>query len=353
MTHIKYIHIKEVIRPLKVLFSTSLGKKNLIKSIIVRVGLDNDIEGIGECPTSFVSRFEDLNSIKNVLKKILPQLLNTPIDLYKEKIDSFRNKYRDFPMTISGLEVALFRAYLKAYDMDEYAYWGANLNRIETDITIPFITEKEPLDRWLRYSIKKGFRIFKVKVSGKIEEDMKLLSYIQSFLSGSLSDFKIRLDGNQGFTALNLIKFLEKIEQKGYKIQLVEQPLLKDDYKGMEIIKKNTTTPIILDETVFNGDDMIRIASEGICDGVNIKIAKSGISESLRIIEIAKKHSLKLMVGCMTETMVGLSAGIYMASGSGAFDFIDLDSVYYIHHRNIYGDIQLKSPFFNISTDKI
>ncbi|MCX8109658.1 MAG: hypothetical protein N3D15_00195 [Syntrophorhabdaceae bacterium] len=352
MTLIKDISIKEVIRPLMVLFSTSLGKKNLLKSIIVKVRLNNGLEGTGECPTSFVSRFEDLESIKGFLKKILPGLINTPIDIYNEKIGLLRKDYRDFPMTISGLEVALFRAYLKTLNKNEHQFWGSKTNEIETDITIPFITEKEPLDRWLRYSVKKGFKIFKIKVSGHIEEDIKLLSYIYGFLSNSLGAFHIRLDGNQGFTAHSLMRFLEKIERKGFDIQLFEQPLLKNDYKGMEAVKKNSRIPIILDETVFNGDDMTRVTSYGLCDGVNIKVAKSGVSESLNITNTARKHGLKLMVGCMTETMVGLSTGIYMASGNGVFDFVDLDSVFYLHHKNIYDDILLKPPFFVISTDK-
>lgn len=348
MNLIKKIDIKEVVRPLRVIFSTSLGRKNILKSIIIKVRLDNGKEGTGECPTSFVSRLESLDSIKKILNSILPGLVNMSIDNYSEKIETLRDKFRQYPMTISGLELALFRAYLENRGIGEHEYWGARLHEIETDITIPFITEKEPLDRWLRYAIKKRFKVFKIKVSGGVEADIPFLHYIHSILSDSLKVFTIRLDGNQGFTGKGLLKFSDHIEKKGIKIELFEQPLLKDDYKGMKAVRKKTRFPIIIDETVFNSKDLIFAISEDICDGINIKIAKSGVLESLRMIEIARKNNLRLMAGCMTETMVGLSAGIHMTAGSGVFDFIDLDSIYYMHHRNIYDGIQMNPPFFTI-----
>jgi len=244
--------------------------------------------------------------------------------------------------------VALFRAYLTAYGMDEYTYWGANLSCIETDITIPFLLDLKPLKTWLNYAIEKGFKIFKIKVSGKIEEDSCLLSIAHEILKDSLDEFIIRLDGNQGFTEKTYLKFQDIIEKKGFKIQCFEQPLEKDDFSGMKNVKKHSHIPIILDETVFNTHDLYRVISENICDGVNIKVAKSGVIESKKMIDIAKKHNLKLMIGCMTETMIGLSAGIYLACGTGNFDFIDLDSIFYLTHRNHYGNITITPPAFLI-----
>ena len=82
--------------------------------------------------------------------------------------------------------------------------------------------------------------------------------------------------------------------------------------------------------------------------GVNLKIAKSGIAESAKIIDLAGRAGMKLMIGCMTETMTGLSAAIYMAAGQGVFEFIDLDSIHFLHHRNRYNDISVKGPVYRI-----
>ena len=91
-----------------------------------------------------------------------------------------------------------------------------------------------------------------------------------------------------------------------------------------------------------------RVIEAGTCDCVNVKIAKSGISESMEIVRVGRNHGLKLMIGCMTETMVGLSAAIYCAGGSAVFDYIDVDSVHLLHHRNQYRNIIIEGPRFVI-----
>ena len=96
---------------------------------------------------------------------------------------------------------------------------------------------------------------------------------------------------------------------------------------------------MILDETVFDADACRRVIDEDLGDGVNIKIAKSGIAGSAAICKLARDAGLKLMIGCMTETMVGLSAGIYFAAGSGAFDYVDLDGVHFLFARRRFGPI--------------
>ncbi len=93
---------------------------------------------------------------------------------------------------------------------------------------------------------------------------------------------------------------------------------------------------------------MQRVIDENLGDGINIKIAKTGIKETLKILGMAKKSKLKLMIGCMTETMVGLSAGIYLTLGYGGFEFIDLDSIYFLHHKRQYGNITINGPEFII-----
>lgn len=124
-------------------------------------------------------------------------------------------------------------------------------------------------------------------------------------------------------------------------MELFEQPLKRSDYKGLKVLFKNSPVPIIADETVFSADDCKRVIEEKLAHGVNIKIAKSGISESRKILHLAKQAGLKLMIGCMTETMIGLSAGICLAAQTAAFDYIDLDSIHFLYHRKRYGSIQI------------
>ncbi len=344
MSRIVRIDIREVKRPLSVAFSTALGSKDFIKSVIVSVSLDNGFRGTGECPTSFSLKQETIPNIKKILGRSSNLLLNTTIDEYGFIIKELRGLYPFNPMTVSGLETALFRACLACAGETEFSHWGGAVKCIDTDITIPVIRDVRVLDRWTERFVAKGFSMFKLKTSGNVEADRIFLSHIYEKLKDEKGDFSVRLDGNQGYTEETFFQLLDFILKRGYNVELFEQPLHKTDYAGHREIKKHSPVPIILDETVFTVEDLMRCVEEDCCHGVNIKIAKSGIEESMRVFSTAKAQGMKLMIGCMTETMVGLSAGIYFALGTGGFDYIDLDSVHFLHHRKQYKDISIDGP---------
>jgi L-alanine-DL-glutamate epimerase-like enolase superfamily enzyme len=116
----------------------------------------------------------------------------------------------------------------------------------------------------------------------------------------------------------------------------------------MKHVFKNAPVPIIVDETVFSEQDCIKVIENQLAHGVNIKIAKSGIEESGKILKCAKKAGLKCMIGCMTETMIGLSASIFMAAGTNSFDYIDLDSIYFLYHKSLLGNISISDNTYDI-----
>ena len=251
-------------------------------------------------------------------------------------------------MALSGLETALFRSDLMTTGFSEHSYWGGKSKGIETDITIPFIPGNPSLPRWIDYAVRKGFRTYKIKVSGDIAQDRQFVLSLCSALSERVPGFRVRLDGNQGYTSSSFLRMVEFLEKTGYKIELFEQPLPGNDYRGLAEIKRSSSIPVILDEAVTTGDQMKRAVDMDLCHGVSIKIAKSGIQESMSIMSIARESGLKLMIGCMTETMVGLSAGVYLAAGSQAFDYVDLDGIYFLHHRNKYGALEIDGPRFTV-----
>ena len=286
--------------------------------------------------------------MKHVLQQVRTDLVNLPVDAYEEQVRRFRECFPYARMTISGLEVALFRAFLKSTERSEHAFFGARLRELETDITIPFVPDEAALAQWIDYAARKGFRTFKAKVSGNLVEDKRFLTLVCGLIGKFRRSYRLRLDGNQGFTVVSFFDLMDFIHKKGYPVELFEQPLQKGDLAGLRTVTKAALLPIILDESVESLPDMSRVVEAGACDGINVKIAKSGVRESLDIVRAARKHGLKLMIGCMTETMVGLSMAIYCAAGGVAFDYIDVDSVYLLHHRNRYQNITIEGPRFVI-----
>jgi L-alanine-DL-glutamate epimerase-like enolase superfamily enzyme len=317
-----------------------------MRSVIVRVALEDGSSGLGECPTSFVLKNETVPAIKGVLRGLAGRLKGLPVKEALQEIPRLRRKYVSFPMTLSGLEVALFRASLAGTGVTEHRHWGGRLETIETDITIPFLPDREMLRRWIRHVSRDRFRTYKVKVSGDPERDIRFLSTVHDELLQCRRDYTLRLDGNQGYTTASFLRMTDLLAGAGLPVELFEQPLPKDDLKGLWEVKKRSPIPIVLDETVFTTDDLRQAVEMDLCHGVNVKVAKSGLQESSAIMELARQAGLSLMIGCMTETMAGLSAAIYLALGTAAFDFIDLDGIHFLHHRNRYGHIRIEGPRF-------
>ncbi len=348
MSRIEKIQFAATVRPMKTTFATSLGVKTCATSVIVKVILDDGNAGVGEVPTSFVLPHETVEAIKRILSQVRRRLVGCPIAEYASLIRDCHCEWPQFHMTIAGLEVALFRAWLAANGKNEFCHWGVKIKKFETDITIPFVPQIEMLDKWLGRAIQTDFRVYKVKVSGDVEADIKFVRTIYQRLNDMLEKFVIRLDGNQGYTALSCLAMLDKCKKEKIDIELFEQPLKRDDYAGFKKLYLNSPVPIIADETVFSPEDCRKVIEEKLAHGVNIKIAKSGIADSQEILRLAKKAKLKLMIGCMTETMVGLSAAIYFAAGTDAFDYIDLDAVHFLHHKNTYDGVTIAGRYYYI-----
>lgn len=341
------INFKEITRPLKTTFSTALGSKDHMRSIIVKAVLRDGSTGLGECATSFALPHESADTIKNILNDERKRLTGRNTTDIQFIIAGLRKKYPHLPMTVSGIEIALFRAWLQSTGKQERDWFGGAMRQITTDITIPFTTDGAAIDKWMAYAVKKGFNAFKIKVSGNIANDIRLISHISAMLARQQGRPVLRLDGNQGFAPGTFLSLVEYIEKKGLPVEIFEQPLKKDDHHGLKEITERSSIPVILDETVLTRRDMELVIENGLGHGVNIKTAKSGIGESLAIMALARKHGLKLMIGCMTETMTGLSAGINLAMGSGFFDYVDLDSVYFLNHGKTYGKLEISGPTFN------
>ena len=200
MSRVRQIRYRKITRPTRTVFATSLGSKSAITSVLVEVALDDGVSGIGEVPTSFSFPLETLQAITRVLTEARSAMRGMPIEDYPSALAKLRKNHREFYMTLSGLEVALFRAALAFDGHSEFTHWGGRLRRLETDITIPFTPGGAGLGSWLDRAAGKGFRTFKVKVSGDVEADLAFLRWVSAQLERRVGEFTIRLDGNQGYT---------------------------------------------------------------------------------------------------------------------------------------------------------
>jgi L-alanine-DL-glutamate epimerase-like enolase superfamily enzyme len=102
------IRTRIVSRPLRLTFSTALGHKNTMTSVMVDVYCRDGSRGTGECATSFVLPNETAGKIQEILQRAKPEIIGRSAGEFPALIAGMRQRYNQFPMTVSGLETALF-----------------------------------------------------------------------------------------------------------------------------------------------------------------------------------------------------------------------------------------------------
>lgn len=134
-------------------------------------------------------------------------------------------------------------------------------------------------------------------------------------------DAKLRVDANAGWTVEQALHHLAWLER--YDIELIEQPLPKEEIEAMGQVQRRTSIPVVADESVQTMEDIERLGKAQVA-GINLKLMKvGGLTPALRILDRARALKMKVMLGCMIETSIGTTA---MAHLSGAADWVDLDA---------------------------
>ncbi len=158
------------------------------------------------------------------------------------------------------------------------------------------------------------YPILKVKLGGA--HDLATVQTIREHAPTS----RIRVDANAGWTVDQALDLIPRFAELG--VELIEQPLPVGDLEGLARIKRaQIGIPIVADESVRSASDIVALAP--IIDGVNIKLMKTGgIAGALEAIHVARSCGLQVMLGCMIETSLGVTAAAHLAPLA---DWVDLD----------------------------
>jgi L-alanine-DL-glutamate epimerase-like enolase superfamily enzyme len=148
------------------------------------------------------------------------------------------------------------------------------------------------------------YPILKVKVG--IPNDQEIITTIRA-----LTDKPIRVDANEGWTSKEVAR--DKILWlEGQGVEFIEQPMPAAQLDDIAWLRQQVHIPIIADESVKGLDDIPRL--RGAFDGINIKLMKSrGLREALRMVHTAHAMGMSVMLGCMIESSVGISAAAQLA----------------------------------------
>jgi L-alanine-DL-glutamate epimerase-like enolase superfamily enzyme len=150
------------------------------------------------------------------------------------------------------------------------------------------------------------------------------------------SDARLRVDANAAWNPEQALELITRLSK--YDLELIEQPLPPGDGQSFrwlheQLTMRGITTPIYADESVKTSKDVAAYA--GAIDGVVVKLMKTGgLREALRTIHTARAHGMKIMLSCMIESSVGVTAAAHLAP---LCDHLDLDGPLLIGNDSFVG----------------
>jgi L-alanine-DL-glutamate epimerase-like enolase superfamily enzyme len=224
--------------------------------------------------------------------------------------------------------MALFDLLGKAAGLPLWKLLGGYRDRIRTSITIGILPEAATLER-ARHWTAQGFRCLKLKGGRDPDEDVVRVLAVRAALG---PDVELRFDANQGYTLEQCVRFVEGV--RGAKLEIIEQPTPKGEPDLLGRVTAAVHLPIMADESLMTLRDAFRLARRNLADMVNVKLMKvGGIAEALQIDSVARSAGLEVMVGCMDESALAISAGLHFALARPNVHYADLDG-----HIGLIGD---------------
>lgn len=211
---------------------------------------------------------------------------------------------------LCALDNALWDLWSQRQGKPLYTCWGlSTLDSILSDVTIGLGSIEEMVGKLNDYP---DWPIYKIKLG--TSNDIAIMRAIRA-----KTDAVLRVDANCAWSVESGVVQAEALAD--LDVELIEQPLKVDDWAGMRSLHTSSPLPLIADESCIRVEDVERCAE--FFDGINIKLMKcGGLTPALRMITLARELNLFVMVGCMTESSVGMSA---IAQLLPLLDAVDMD----------------------------
>jgi len=321
ITDIKFA-ILEV--PLVTPFKTALRTVAEIKDVVIMVETDTGHTGYGEAPATAAITGDTRGSIIEAIRMVMkPLLIGKDISDLNEITEIIQSCMVKNYNAKAAMEIAVYDLFAQLYDAPLYKILGGGEPSLQTDITISVdYIDKMVADS--RKAIDLGFDILKIKVGKDIGLDIERVKAIYAEVK---DEALIRLDANQGWTAKEAVNALRNLEESGVILELVEQPVRAEDLEGMKYITERVVTPVMADESTFGPREVIELLKMRAADIINIKLMKAGgISNAIRIADIAESFGVECMIGCMLESGISVSAAAHVAvAKSNIIKKVDLD----------------------------
>jgi L-Ala-D/L-Glu epimerase len=323
--------------PLKDVFTIATMSLTTAHNILVEVRTNQGLTGWGEA-SSFRSIVGETQRINFAAAQELKPLLIGRNPLAVRPLVEQLEAWLPCNTTLrSALDMALFDIAAQACGLPLYAYLGGEKREMETDLTLGIGDPDQAGDKALAIKAM-GFLIIKVKLGLSDQDDARRLAVIRRAVGPQTI---LRVDANQGWDRIAATRNLRVFED--LEIELCEQPCRARDLQGMRYVHQHASIPVMADESVFSAGDALEIVQQDAAAYFNIKLSKSGgIHFAQQVAHVAKASFRPCMMGCMSESRLGITAAAHFACAHPIIRFFDLDSCMEHAENHILGGIDYR-----------
>lgn len=311
--------------PLYQPFRVASGQHDQLENILFTLELKDGTKGHGEAAVATHITGETIERTEKNLKGIAAWLKSCAIEDYLNISAQLHERLPHNKSAVAAVEMAVVDALTRYLRIPLWRLWTRRPITLRTDITIVIASLEETEAKTKEY-YKKGFRAFKIKIGRDMELDFKRVRAVCMIAPRA----QIILDANQGYSCKETLQFLKMLGKAGIVPDLIEQPVPKEDWEGLKKVTRESKICVCADESASSLKEVLRIIKEKAAGAVNVKLMKTGIVHALEISRLAHAAGLKLMIGGMMESNLAMTASAHLAAGLGLFDFVDLDTPFFI-----------------------
>lgn len=318
------LHLRDLHLPMRHAFTIALGTTTVQHNLLVELRQDG-MKGYGEGASSHAYHAFTADSMRAALEAARPQIEHEPLDDPTRLWDRLLPVLGHNRFALCALDQAAHDLWGKLRGAPVWKLWGLELRDLPLsnytlgiDPIEKMVAKMKEFDGWPIYKIKLG-----------TPNDLAVVRELRRH-----TDAVFRIDANTAWSAEQTLALAPELKKLG--VEFIEQPLKADDWEGMRRVFRECVLPVFADESCLVEEDVPRCA--GFFHGINIKLTKAGgLTPARRMITRARELGLRVMVGCMNESSVGISA---IGQLLPLLDHVDMDGAVLIA-RDIASGVHL------------
>lgn len=336
--NITEIQIAQLTIPLIRPFITAVRRTDCVEDVVVVIKTDRGNVGYGSAASTPAITGDSTQSIITAIKTILgPQLIGRSITELNLLLQMNNQGLAGNTSAKAAIDMALHDLFAQFCSVPLYQMLGGHTNSMSTCITVS-LKEVGEMVRDAIDLVQQGHQTIKIKLGSHLMDDIQRVQAIRQAVGNSIT---LLVDANQGWSYDDALLIIDALKHQQLNIPLIEQPISAQDLQHLKDISDQADCLIIADEACFSPHDALHIAKLNACDGVNIKLMKSGgIANAQAIYHIAKTAEMNIMAGCMLESPIGVAAIASFAVSKPDIIYADLDPIFLIRDNYVRGGAQ-------------